>query len=297
MIIDMKLSKILTVLTFFILGVSYNTFAATLPGNNVTSPVQLTLDNGDLASGFFLRDTKKLYFVTARHVLFSKDEVSKKLILKATNGHILCYSGREDFSEKIEFDVNFEALYQDGKIKPHNDHDVVVIYVSDYYIDDSTGKDHFRSTSNFRISSGSPLSGIITSYITDIIKFDKVEIGNDIYIFGYPSSIGIIDMLQIDAEKPLTRKGIVSGKNIKNKTIIIDCPVYNGNSGGPVIQAIQLDAINKSYLRIGVVSEFVPFSEEWLNKKHGRSSLTVVFNTGYSVVEPIDFVLELLTWK
>jgi len=111
-----------------------------------------------------------------------------------------------------------------------------------------------------------------------------------IYIFGYPTSIGI-DNPQIDPLVPLLRKGIVAGKNYKTKKIIIDGPSYQGNSGGPVIM-IDEEADRIKFLLIGIVVEFVPYVENWLNDKYPGLANTSIHNTGYSVVEPMDYVIE-----
>jgi hypothetical protein len=65
-------------------------------------------------------------------------------------------------------------------------------------------------------------------------KFADVLISNDVYIFGYPSSVGHSG--QLDHTRPLLRKGIVAGKNEAKNTIILDCPVHQGNSGGLALQ-------------------------------------------------------------
>jgi hypothetical protein len=46
------------------------------------------------------------------------------------------------------------------------------------------------------------------------------------------------------------------------------------------------------FLLIGIVVEFVPYVENWLNDKYPGLSNTTIHNTGYSVVEPMDFVIE-----
>jgi len=69
--------------------------------------------------------------------------------------------------------------------------------------------------------------------------------------------------------------------------------VYKGNSGGPVIEIEQVKLTKVKFRVIGIVSQFVPFAEQWLNVTHGYSNL-VISNSGDSVVTPIDAVFELL---
>jgi hypothetical protein len=91
----------------------------------------------------------------------------------------------------------------------------------------------------------------------------------------------------------LLRKGIIAGKNPSRRTIILDCPSYYGNSGGPVVQAERLGLGKTEFKIIGIVSQFVPFKETWVNVTH-KMSHWEISNSGYTVVMPIDLVLDLI---
>mgnify|MGYP005846942681 FL=1 len=122
--------------------------------------------------------------------------------------------------------------------------------------------------------------------------FKDVLIGNDMFMFGYPKSIGIQNIPQIDYKRPLIKKGIIAGKNLSSKKIILDCEVYYGNSGGLVLELDQ-SWTRKEYKVIGVISKFVPFAEVWDNKTHGYQNIEIS-NSGYSIATPIDFVIMLI---
>ena len=50
-----------------------------IPEDNLKYPVMLALEKGPSASGFYLnKETKVLYFVTVKHVLFKKEESEKR---------------------------------------------------------------------------------------------------------------------------------------------------------------------------------------------------------------------------
>ena len=74
------------------------------------------------------------------------------------------------------------------------------------------------------------------------------------------------------------------------KTIIIDCPVYPGNSGGPVLEIDRENFMTTRFRIIGIVSEFVP----WVSLSPGDKN-PEISNSGYSIVTPLDAIRELLS--
>jgi hypothetical protein len=131
-------------------------------------------------------------------------------------------------------------------------------------------------------------TGIVGVGSETVKTFDKALTGNDVLIFGYPGSIGLQNLPQIDYLRPLLRKGIVAGTNPAQHSLILDCPAYHGNSGGPVVE-IDRDGFTTKYVIIGVVIQYIPF-----NQTEGSDTIALLGNSGYSVAAPMDFVLELL---
>ena len=117
-------------------------------------------------------------------------------------------------------------------------------------------------------------------------------VANDVLLFGYPTSLGIQGSPQLDNLRPLLRRGIVAGLNPRVQSIIIDCPSYPGNSGGPVVEADR-ETFRATFSVIGVVSEFVPFAEKSVNYPIPYQNVNIS-NSGYTIVTPMDFVLELV---
>jgi len=111
--------------------------------------------------------------------------------------------------------------------------------------------------------------------------FKDVYVGNTVYVFGYPSSITRTNPW-LDIGIPLLRKGIIAGVNKTIKSIILDCPVFGGNSGGLVLE-VERYSTGFSSRAIGIVTDYVPYQKE----SHE--------NSGYSVVVPMDFVEELIS--
>lgn len=258
------------------------TFAVSdLPFNSLSYPVLATLDDNSSGSGFYLSDKGNFYFVTARHVIFNNELTLKSKTITLSS----CCS--PDISKKIVFKINLEELYKSNLIKFHEIHDVTIIYLGKISNNTVTYGNYIKRISSETCSTTS-------SDTLWIKKFHDIPIGNEIYIFGFPNSLGLVKNQQLDYAAPLLRKGIVAGKNVHNNTIIIDCPVYQGNSGGPVLVIEKMNTSTTTFLPIGIVTQFVPFVEEWVNNRYENVKNITISNSGYSIVEPIDIVLELL---
>src|SRR5436190_19064223 len=78
---------------------------------------------------------------------------------------------------------------------------------------------------------------MLTVGMETVKHFDEVLTGNDVFVFGYPTSLGLKSdptrPPQFDPSLPPLRKGIVAGKNPRLHTLILDSPIYFGNSGVP----------------------------------------------------------------
>ena len=128
--------------------------------------------------------------------------------------------------------------------------------------------------------------GLLGVVVDSVKRFDQVLTGNEVMVFGYPTSLGLQQLPQIDVHRPLLRKGIVAGTNPQKRSIVLDCPSYPGNSGGPVVE-LDKEGFQTHFNVIGVVSQYVPFADS------GRSFM-MLSNSGYSIVTPMDFVLDLV---
>ena len=116
------------------------------------------------------------------------------------------------------------------------------------------------------------------------------------FLFGYPTTLtGIIPSVIsiIATDEPLLRKGVVAGLSSKSDKIILDCPSYGGNSGGPVVQVDREPFGGGRFRPIGIVVSFIPYTEIWENRQTGMNHLNLI-NSGYSIVEPIDAIVLLL---
>jgi len=242
-------------------------------------------------SGVFLQVSNSVYLITAKHVLFAEPEGTNAPALLSSTAIAKTYSraGTTNVSER-KFAINLAELLSAGEIRFSTNRDVALVRVEQCASNDVR---LVRTVSGFMPLS--PEVGLIPFGPEFTCRMAEVDVGAEVYMFGYPISLtGPISAI-FDPSEPLLRKGVVAGLNLGRKTIIIDCPAYFGNSGGPVLQVDHPQFGETRFRIIGLVSSFVPFQEEWENKTM-RYSHVLKSNSGYTVVEPIDIALD-LAWK
>lgn len=282
------LSYLLTGLVLFAPGGGWA--ARAIPDDNLAYPVLISLDTGSRGSGFFLNTETCTYLVTAAHVLF--DETSGHL--NGKQAKLLFYSKDPKEMGSNIFEVDLAALFTSGEIRRHSTEDIAIIHIAD--AGPSAEPDSKIVTMIPGVSVVQKTSkGILGVGLDNVKLFENVLTANPIYVFGYPTSLGIKELPQIDPLRPLLRFGIIAGTNPARKTIILDCPSYPGNSGGPVLEVEYTDQLQR-FRVIGVISEFVPFAETWVNVTHKYENLTIS-NSGYTVAVPMDPVLELINMQ
>ncbi|MGO8731864.1 MAG: trypsin-like peptidase domain-containing protein [Terriglobia bacterium] len=257
---------------------------AALPSDNLSYPVLITLGNGATGSGFFLGNEKAVYLVTAKHVLFNPTTGG----LLDPRAELISYSKDPADSTRNSFAVDLTVLAGDRDIRPHPSEDVVVVRVGVISASNpqSSGSPSVSLVPGVMITERARL-GITWGDLNSGVKtFDQVIVGNDVVLFGYPTSLALQQLPQLDVHHPLLRKGIVAGTNPATRTLILDCPAYFGNSGGPVVE-VDHEGFQTTYKVIGVMNMYVPFVDT-------GHAFQMASNSGYSIATPMDFVLELV---
>lgn len=264
-----------------------------IPEDNLAYPVLITEKNPQgaivcRASGFYLDAGKAIFLVTAKHVLFNPNNHA----LRASEIELLSYSRNPgDFTHPDVFTLNMAVLQKDGNIRAHPSKDVAVIKifvlhnVKRIY---KTNAGHAFPVPGVMVREFAK-DGILDVSASGVTRFAHVLTGNSVMVFGFPSSLDLKALSQLDSNVPLLRKGIIAGVNPEKRTIILDCPVYPGNSGGPVLE-IDRGAFKTHLTVIGVISQYVPYITT------GGSPTLVTQtrnNSGYSIAIPMDFVLDL----
>lgn len=251
----------------------------------LSAPVLIKLNNGRTGSGFIISNTaqSKIYLITARHVLC---EVKNKSVqFKGDVAELTIYNQNPNENpENSKIKIDLINSFKAKELIIHNSYDVCAVYLG------SKRNSIISYSKNVTKNKNSILYYQPPSIAK---KYNEVLTGNDIYTFGFPTSIGIKKNPQIDYEIPLLRKGIIAGKNNKLNTIIIDCPVYPGNSGGPVVMVSKFGSSSSEFSIIGIVTEWIPYEEMWINSKTGQTN-SEVSNSGYAVVVPIDRIFEMI---
>lgn len=213
-------------------------------------------------------------------------EKSKTLTLVSEKCQLLSYP--HDINEdsfNLIF-LNLKLLNENNAIIFHIDKDISVVEIG------------YKKNNMTMLNEGvrlvkSSKTGMTSLNLESVRLFDDSMIGNDVFMFGFPTSIAA-QSPDLGIERPLIRKGILSGKNPKLKTIIIDCPVQHGNSGSLVIEKEPTGLGNYSFNAIGIAVRYIPVFEKGVVQMSTTKEFVTYSNSGYSIVEPFDFILELI---
>lgn len=252
-----------------------------IPTKLLSVPVLISLGNSS-GSGVLYATDKYMYLITARHVLY--DELQN---IRVDSIEIVCQSTdiNDDSTTRLRLDLNLLTS------KFHRVADVCVVKLAEITSLSPTIKSKYLLGVEI-LEKASTAIGI--SKRKDVLLINDILIPNDIYIFGYPTSIGLRRSPQFDYNKPLIRKGIVSNIYKETKTIVLDAAVYNGNSGGPIVQVKIKQDGKREFNLIGIVSEYIPYVKNWKNQRNHLENIVEYINSGYSVASSMDNVLELI---
>lgn len=263
---------------------SISTASAALPTETVAYPVLIQLD-GDAGqgSGFFVLHENSVFLVTAEHVLRDEDGAFWSNSLK-----LLGFGLGEGSATQSHLKVDLEALNHMGEFHSHQNWDAAILRIGT--ADGSEKNRPVEYLPPVSVLEGGRLTVVSWKNLT---RLDLLKFGARVYVGGFPNSVGLPDGSQLDQRFPLLREGIISGVNPGNSNIILDCRVDRGNSGGPVIwKSRDMDG-NESFSVMGLVSQYVPVAQPWVDSRTDSTNFDIA-NSGYSVVTPMDAILELL---
>lgn len=233
-------------------------------------------------TGIYLALGNRVFLATAAHVLFDHKNGGGLINSNAT---IYSHVMGKDPSVRNELVLNLGKLQAKGLVKRHAAHDVAVVHIAV-----NLGGGRTAYVEDVITNTG---LGVIINQIEGMAQgFSEVPEACETFVLGYPVSLFLDRSPAVDFESPLIRRGIVSQKNLKSRKLIIDSAVFGGNSGGPVFIAAPFSPNVTSFRLAGLIVEYVPALTK-LAPQFGVTNSAYV-NSGYSVAEPIDYVLELM---
>ena len=132
------------------------------------------------------------------------------------------------------------------------------------------------------------------------LKEIGISVGDGVFVLGFP--MGLTGTAQ--RSYAIARQGAIArisdALDGAAMTFLIDALVFPGNSGGPVVSAPTVNAIegtkaqDRAYL-IGVVRGYLPYSDVAVSQQTGQIRMVSQENSGLAEVVPIDYVNETIT--
>lgn len=256
-------------------------------------PVLIYQELGEsTGAGFFVRDSVKWYLVTARHLLV--DIKSGKLINEKCNLQVFSSDLTKD--DRCNMTVNLKLALDSGRLHYNTKDDVVAVEMG------SAGAKGLLLNSNGALTSSKVAEKndvLKATSLSSIEDFKNVRWGEDIMLYGYPTSLGLKPLPQYDYDKPLLRAGVVAGKYVDRHTLVVDCQTFGGNSGAPVVKKTMDEDGKSKYVLVGIVTDYIPYFDRRMDLNEGKRTEETIYqnNSGYSVVVPMDVVAELVRSK
>ena len=264
---------------WFVLMMAWTLAATSVAGelNQTLASLAVRIKSGNsaLGSGFYLVSGSGTYLITAKHVLI--DSLTGKP--KFDSIALVSYTLEPLDTLPIVVQVDLGLSLSTGNMKHHEKKEVVIIRLA---IVDTAGRS---------VTPGVYVPGFFTKSVVPmsrLVMFDSVVVGREAFVIGYPESLL---SNELDFRRPLVRSGIIAGKNHVTKMFFTDCAVFYGNSGAPVLQT-RGRIHEVAGVAIALVMDFVKIIDS------AGATQYYPGNSGYSVVVPMDFVMELISkWE
>ncbi len=262
-----------------------------LPDVLPTAPVLIEIPTGantvGIGTGMLLSESNRVFLVTAAHVVFNMDSTNR---LELLNPFATLTVYDRWLTNVVRITMDFGTLRNEGHVRRHPSHDVAVIWVGERR--ESTNAAGGIALYHCATSRKDGLQ-IVTFGSTVCTRLKDIQCGADVYILGYPTELlNNLTRREVDISRPLIRRGIVSQLNQITGKVIIDSGVYGGNSGGPTFVVEHVGLGVTSFKLAGLITQFVPVFTRTAPQIGVTNNCLV--NSGYGVVEPIDYALELM---
>jgi S1-C subfamily serine protease len=212
----------------------------------------------------------RIFLVTNRHVV--EDEIAIQLRFNPQDG-----------KDAREYPIDLELARQRGVIKVHPDVDLAIITI-----------DH-NQLNNDKIQYSFFRSDTAAQSKQDFINNGFSE-GDSVFVLGFP--MGHVGK---NRNYVIVRQGIIAriGEYLKGESneILLDCSIFPGNSGGPVITKPESIAIEgtKSFAfasLIGVIASYIPYHDIAISPQTKRTRIVFEENSGLASMIPIQYLLD-----
>lgn len=187
-------------------------FQRAIPDDNLGYPVLITTSNLT-GSGFYLHTDKGIFLVTAKHVIFNPSG-------KLWSNLIEVRSYTVDPA-----DLNPNILVLDLSLlkpKAHPSRDVAIVQVATSAGQPTAGSQSKVTWLPGVLPQAINNNGLVSVAQDTVSRFDQILVGNDVIVFGYPTSLELKELDQLDPLRPLLRRGLVAGLNTQKRSVVLD---------------------------------------------------------------------------
>lgn len=254
-------------------------------------PVLIYQELGESSgAGFFARDSVKWYLVTARHLVV--DIKSGKLM--ADKVSLMVFGADLSKDERCTMNLDLKMASDSGKIKYNVKDDVVAIEMGRVKNQKEFG---FNTYASFKGAARGDVLRPVS--ISAAEEFKNVNWGDELMLYGFPTSLGLKPLPQYDYDKPLLRSGAVAGKYEDRHMLVADCQTFAGNAGGAVLKKMYDKDLKPKYLLVGVATDYIPYFDKRIDLNEGKRTEETIYqnNSGYTLIVPMDVVAELVRAK
>ena len=126
-----------------------------------------------------------------------------------------------------------------------------------------------------------------------MIENEVVE-GTIVYTLGFPSGL-----VGVDSKVPLCRMGCISKvkEPVNGQGYLLDIQNFPGSSGSPVINRIESNFLKRtkqfnSTRLVGIIASYIPYIEELVSKKTGKTMQVLQENSGIAIAYDVDSIKE-----
>jgi S1-C subfamily serine protease len=216
----------------------------------------------------------RVYLVTNRHVLTNHTQIDVRLnALKAT-----------DIVREISLALKDDKGADIWVSHPNPAVDISVVHINSQWLRDQGLQSSFFTSDQSAADKAK-------------LKEIGISIGDGIFVLGFPMGLSGTAQRSYVIARHGSIARISDVLDGAGNTFLIDSLVFPGNSGGPVVSAPNVTAIegtksqDRAYL-IGVVRAYLPYTDIAFSQQTGQARMVSQENSGLAEVVPIDCVNE-----